>query len=184
MSELVPYHWINGTHISFGIGAAKNLKKYIPHGSRVMFIHGGKSVYMNGSKKDLDNIMNEIGASARWRGGIEPNPDYHTCMNIIKELRKAPADFIIPVGGGSIMDAAKFISTSVYLPSQYDPWETLKNPSIIDKVIPSIAVCTLSATGSEWNERYVISRRSTGEKVPGASPKAYFKVCIFFPYPI
>ena len=180
MSELVPYHWVNGTHIAFGVGAAEKLKEYIPHGSRVMLLHGGKSIYQNGAKKDLDKIMNDIGAIARWRGGIEPNPDYSTCMNIIQELRKDQVDYLIPVGGGSIMDAAKFISTSVYLPNSVDPWDTLRNPKLIGKTVPTMAVCTLSATGSEWNERYVISRRSTGEKVPGATPKCYFKVCIFF----
>ena len=181
MSSLEPFHWVNGTHIAYGIGAIEALKKYIPKHSRVILLHCDDAVSKCGAKADIDKILTELKANYRWRGGIEPNPDYSTCLQIIKEIRKDPVDFIIPVGGGSVMDASKFIAGSVNLPPSIDPWDIIKNPGLITKPIPCISVCTLSATGSEWNERFVISRRSTKEKKPGASPQLYFKASILDP---
>lgn len=182
MSSLTPFHWVNGTHIAFGVGAIETIKRYIPKGANVLCLHDqGDAVFKNGAKEDIDRVLGEIGATHKWRGGIEPNPDYDTCLQIIKEIRKEPADFIIPVGGGSVMDAAKFISSCVNISPSIDPWDTLKNPTLIKKPVPSIAVCTLSATGSEWNERYVISRRRTMEKKPAMSPQVFFKLSVLDP---
>jgi len=181
MSSLVPYHWINGTHIAFGVGAASAIKKYIPKHSKAICLYDGDHIKKNGVKEDIEKVLGEIDVKNRWVGGIEPNPDYSTCMKIIKSIRNDPVDFIIPVGGGSVMDAAKFISSSVNLSPSIDPWDTLKNPTLVSKPIPCISVCTLSATGSEWNERYVISRRSTGEKVPGMNPQLFFKLSVLDP---
>ena len=181
MSSLTPFHWVNGTNIAFGVGAIEAIKKYIPKNSKVLCLHSGSSIYKNGSKTDLDRVLTELNASFRWRGGIEPNPDYSTCCKIIDEIRKDKVDFIIPVGGGSVMDASKFIASCVNLSPSIDPWDTLKNPSLIHDPIPCISVCTLAATGSEWNERYVISRRATKEKKPGNCQQLYFKLSVLDP---
>ena len=182
MSSLVPFHWMNGTHISFGEGAVKAMKQYIPKGARVCILADKYGhIFESGVKSDVDQVMGEIDAKFRWVQKLEANPDYSTCKEIIDDLRRDPVDFLIPVGGGSVMDAAKFISGCVKLPESVDPWDTIKNPALVGECIPMISVCTLAATGSEWNERFVISRREIGAKVASANPRNYFKLSCLDP---
>lgn len=181
MSSLVPFRWVNGTHLSFGEGAIAAVKEYVQKGAKVMCLFDGDHIYKNGVKNDVDRVMDEIGAAHTWRGGIEPNPDYSTCCKIIDEIRSNPVDILMPIGGGSVMDAAKFISGAVYLPTNTDPWAAFRNSQLASKYVPMISVCTLAATGSEWNERFVISRRATGEKCAGANPKNFFKLSVLDP---
>lgn len=182
MSSLMPYQWLNGTHISFGAGAVEAIKKYIPEHARVCVLADKYDhIYRSGVKEDVDKVLNDIHAHHEWVTTLEANPDYSTCLDVIKKLRKDPVDFILPVGGGSVMDAAKFISGCVKLPESVDPWETLKKPSLVGECIPLISVCTLAATGSEWNEKFVISRREIGAKVASANPRNFFKLSCLDP---
>lgn len=177
--SLMPFHWMNDTHIAFGVNAIQKVKEYIKSGARVLCIADNqKHIYKSGAKSDVDKVLDEIGARHKWSEIIEANPDYSNICEIINIVRNDPVDMLLTVGGGSVMDATKFISSAAYLPKSVEPWEILKHPELIGKTIPMISVCTLAATGSEWNERYVISRRSTCEKVAGANPHNFFKVCI------
>lgn len=178
--SLTPFHWMNGTHIAFGVNSIQKVKEYIPKGTKVLCIADNeKHIYKSGAKSDVDKVLTEINAQYKWSEVIEANPDYSSICKIIDIIRKDPVDMLLTVGGGSVMDATKFISSAAHLPKSLEPWEILKHPELIGKTIPMISVCTLAATGSEWNERYVISRRSTCEKVAGANPHNFFKVCIF-----
>ncbi|KAH0790069.1 iron-containing alcohol dehydrogenase [Histomonas meleagridis] len=178
MSSLVPYHWMNDTHIAFGVGAIETVKEYVKKGTKILCIADNqKHIYKSGAKSDVDRVLSEIGAKYTWSEKIEANPDYSTICELISDIRKNPVDLLLTVGGGSAMDATKFISSAVNLPSSVEPWSILRHPELIGKTIPMISVCTLAATGSEWNERFVISRRSTGEKVAGANPHNFFKTC-------
>ncbi|OHS99825.1 Alcohol dehydrogenase YqhD [Tritrichomonas foetus] len=181
MSSLLSYHWQNSTHIAFGVGAISQLKKYIPREARVLCLYNGDHIEKSGVKSDLEKVLTDCEARYRWRGGIENNPDFSSCLEISEELRKTPADILVAVGGGSVMDATKYISGIVNLPNSIDPWSVMSKPSLIGRPIPIMSVCTLAATGSEWDPHFVISRRSTGEKISQAHNCLRFKVSVLDP---
>jgi len=181
MTSLIPFHWVNPTHIAFGVGAIDKFRQYIKPGQRIAVISDGKTPSLCGAKKDLDSLLDKIGVSYKWYSGIEANPDYDTCLSIIKKLRKNPVDYLIAVGGGSVMDATKFIGNCIPLPESIDLYSTMFDPSPIKKSIPKLAICTLSATGSEWNSGYVISRRSTGQKQGMRTSFSFFDCSVLDP---
>ena len=78
-------------------------------------------------------------------------------------LKKKNIDFLLAVGGGSVIDATKFIAAAYYY--EGEPWDILSKGGVIKKALPLGVVLTLSATGSEMNERSVISRAETREKL-------------------
>lgn len=106
--------------------------------------------------------------------GIEANPRYETCMKAVELSRAEKVDFILAVGGGSVLDAAKFIAISIPYEGT-DPWEMLVNRTAGQqkKAIPIGTILTLPATGSEMNGSSVISRESTREKLSFGSPLVY-----------
>ena len=181
MSSLLPFYWRNQTHVAFGVNSIATIRKYVPKGASVLCLFDGDYVDKNGVKQDLENVLDSVGAKFRWRGGIEENPDVSTCTKIAEEIRADPVDFIIPVGGGSVMDASKFISSIVNLPKGIDPWETMRNRKLVKDPIPMIAVCTLAATGSEWDPHFVISNRATGEKISSADYSVCFRLSVLDP---
>jgi len=98
-------------------------------------------------------------------GGIEPNPDYDTLMKAVKQVKKKKVDFLLAVGGGSVIDGTKFISVAAAYEGN-DSWQIVTGDALkeIKKAVPFGTVLTLPATGSEMNHNAVISRRSTQEK--------------------
>ena len=181
MSSLIPFHWTNTTNIAYGVNAIEKFKQYIPSGARVAIVNDGVTPQLCGAKQDLEKLLKELNTSFRWLGGIEANPDFESCMKIIKNIRQDPVDFLIAVGGGSVMDATKFISTAINLDPSIDPYTTMRNPTLVKSIIPMLSICTLSATGSEWNNGFVISRRATHEKLPMSNPLTYFKCSVLDP---
>jgi len=103
-------------------------------------------------------------------GGIEVNPHYETCMKAVEIAKAENIDFLLSVGGGSVLDATKFIAAAV-LYTNGDPWDILVNRGKVENAIPIGAVLTLPATGSEMNGNSVITRISTLEKMAFSSLK-------------
>lgn len=104
-------------------------------------------------------------------GGIEPNPEYKTLLRCVVECKSQGVDFLLAVGGGSVIDGTKFIATA--LKFEGDPWEFMLNPSLAVDAIPLASVLTLPATGSEMNNGAVVSRRERNEKFAFHNPKTY-----------
>ena len=111
--------------------------------------------------------------------GIEANPHYETCMKAVEVVKEKKIDFLLAVGGGSVIDATKFIAVSVGF--EGDPWDILSKGGEIKNALPLGTVLTLAATGSEMNERSVISRISTCEKLNFASPLVFPKFSVLDP---
>jgi NADP-dependent alcohol dehydrogenase len=112
--------------------------------------------------------------------GIEPNPTYETCMKAVDLIKKEHVDFLLAAGGGSVIDATKFIGAAV-LYEDGDPWDILAKGSEIKASLPLADILTLPATGTEMNKNAVISRKSTTEKLSFISPHSFPKFSVLLP---
>lgn len=162
----------NPTKIIFGEGAIQQLPKYLPANQKTLLLYGGGSIKKNGIYDHVVNVLKQ-GEYVEF-GGIEPNPRYETIMKAVELSRKEGVDFILAVGGGSVIDAAKFMALAIHY-KQGDPWEILVNKTAksIENVVPLATILTLPATGSEMNMYSVISRDSTKEKLSFGAPSCY-----------
>ncbi|MBJ7580905.1 alcohol dehydrogenase [Aeromonas veronii] len=157
------------TKILFGQGQIAQLREQLPSDARVMITYGGGSVVRSGL---LEQIRNELAGMTLFEfGGIEPNPAYETLMGAVELARAERVDFLLAVGGGSVLDGTKFIAAAAHYDLAKDPWHILETVgSEVRSAISLGSVLTLPATGSEMNMGAVITRRSSGDKVHFFSP--------------
>lgn len=171
------FEFCNPVKAVFGKGTIARLSALIPKDSKVLMIYGGGSIKRNGIYTQVTDALKEY--QLLEFSGIEANPHYETCMHAVELARKEKVDFLLAVGGGSVIDATKFIASAV--PFEGDPWDILAKGSLIKEAMPLGVVLTLAATGSEMNERAVISRVSIGKKLNFASPLVFPKFAIMDP---
>ena len=168
----------NPVKILFGKGRAAKAAALIPAKAKILLVYGGGSVKKNGS---YDQTVAAIGKRKFVEfGGIEPNPEYATCMKAVKLARDKKLDFIIALGGGSVIDACKFIAAAVVYKGK-DPWDILEKGLPVKDALPFGTVLTLPATGSEMNMNSVVSRREIGKKLAFASEKVYPQFSVLDP---
>lgn len=157
------------TKILFGEGQIAELSKEIPADARILITYGGGSVKRNGVLDQVYQALN--GRQVLEFSGIEPNPTYETLMKAVDMVRAENIDFLLAVGGGSVVDGTKFIAAAAGYKAAQDPWHILETTGAhIDNGIAMGAVLTLPATGSESNSGAVITRHSTGDKQHFFSP--------------
>ncbi len=171
------FEFCNPVKVVFGKGSIARLSALIPAGSRVLMVYGGGSIKKNGIYDQVTKALE--GFEVAEFPGIEPNPHYETCMKAVEVVKEKKIDFLLAVGGGSVIDATKFIAVSVGF--EGDPWDILSKGGEIKSALPLGTVLTLAATGSEMNERSVISRASTREKLNFASPLVFPKFSVLDP---
>jgi len=161
------YH--NPVKIIFGKGSIPSLADEIPSDKKVLIIYGRGSIKSNGVYDQVKNALK--GFEVIEFGGIEPNPHYETCMKAAELAKSEQAGFLLAVGGGSVLDATKFIAAAT-LYDEGDPWDILayRYEKGVQKALPIGTVLTLPATGSEMNKNAVITRTSTQEKLAFDSP--------------
>ncbi|MEE4194986.1 MAG: iron-containing alcohol dehydrogenase [Anaerolineae bacterium] len=165
------FNYYNPTRIVFGKGTIAQLKGLVPHGKKILLAYGGGSIKRNGV---YDQVMDALKGFELFEfGGIEANPLYETLMKAVKLVKEEGIDFLLSVGGGSVLDGTKFIAAAVCLPDDVDPWGILTGEVVIKKAIPLASVLTLPATGSESNGNSVISRKETDEKLSFASEEVF-----------
>lgn len=166
--------WDNTTKVGFGQGVVnEHLKDFLAKKSKVLCIFGGGSIDKNGARSDVNKALTDLECDFKWTGGIEPSPDYDTCMRIISEAREFKPDLLLAVGGGSVIDATKFISLAACLDPSIDPWNLLTKKVDPSKALRIGTVLTLPATGSEWDSGFAISRRRTYEKLALLTPLVF-----------
>jgi NADP-dependent alcohol dehydrogenase len=170
------YH--NPTKIVFGKGTLKQVAGLIPAGQRILMTYGGGSIKQNGVHDQVTKALK--GRPLLEFGGIEPNPRYETLMKAVEVCHKEKVDFLLSVGGGSVLDGTKFIALAV-LYDAGDPWDILAKHAPATKALPIGCVLTLPATGSEMNGNSVISRNSTQEKLAFINPLLYPRFSILDP---
>lgn len=153
------FEFYNPTRIVFGKDRFDSINKYVPADATVLITYGGGSAVKNGT---INSVKTALGTRKVFEfGGIEPNPRYETLMRAAEIVRKENIDFILAVGGGSVIDGTKFISLASYY--EGDARELLKfgfrqiTKDQVKKVVPFGTVLTLPATGSEMNNGAVIS---------------------------
>ena len=151
----------NPTRLLFGKGMIEKLSTAIPMVHRIMITFGGGSVKQNGVYDQVIKALKDRDYIEFW--GIEPNPTIETLREAIQIAKGKQVDFLLAVGGGSVIDGTKLISAGI----QYDgdPWELVQK-GYYYHTVPMGTVLTLPATGSEMNSGAVISRKETQEKFP------------------
>ena len=151
------YH--NPTKLVFGKGQIARLPKLIPAGKRIMLTFGGGSVKRNGVYDQVVAALEGRDLVEFW--GIEANPSVETLREAIALGKERKVDFLLAVGGGSVIDGTKLIAAGLLYDG--DAWDiVLKGQA--GKTVPLATVLTMSATGSEMNSGAVISRYETKEK--------------------
>ncbi|MEG0795926.1 MAG: iron-containing alcohol dehydrogenase [Odoribacter sp.] len=149
----------NPTRLIFGKGMIARLEKEIPAGKRVMITFGGGSVKKNGVYEQVKAALKGYEVTEFW--GIESNPSVETVRKAIQLGKENRVDFLLAVGGGSVIDGTKLIAAGLLY--EGDAWELVLK-GIVKETLPMGTVLTLPATGSEMNNGAVISRRETLEK--------------------
>jgi len=176
MNSFVYY---NPVKLILGKDATQKIASLVPAKARVLLAYGGGSVKKNGS---YDQVVKALGKRKVVEfSGIEANPEYETCMKAVDVIKKNKLDFILSLGGGSVLDACKFIAAAVEFKGR-DPWKILEtHGAAVSGAMPVGAVLTIPATGSEMNMNSVISRRAIDKKLAFASDAVYPKFSILDP---
>lgn len=154
------FDFYNPTRILFGKDRLDQIDKFVPSDAKVLINFGGGSAKRSGL---IDKVKTALGSRKVFEfGGIEPNPHYETLMKAVEVVRIEKIDFILAVGGGSVIDGTKFISLAAHYKG--NPGDLLRGGFIpsdeIEKAVPFGTVLTLPATGSEMNNGAVISYKN------------------------
>ncbi len=172
------FSYQNPVKILFGKGQIASIAGEIPAGAKILVTYGGGSIKQNG-------VYDQVKAGLEGRqwiefGGIEPNPRYETCVKAAELARDEAVDFLLAVGGGSVLDGTKFIAIAACY-RKGDPWNVVARGAEATAALPLGAVLTLPATGSEMNCFSVITRESTKEKLPFSCPLVYPQFSVLDP---
>jgi NADP-dependent alcohol dehydrogenase len=176
--SMLSFNYYNPTHIVFGKNRLRELNKLVPKDVKVLILYGGGSVKKYGT---LEKVIQSLpGREIVEFEGIEPNPKFSTLMKAVEVVKEAKVEFLLAVGGGSVMDGTKFVA----LAAGYDgnPEKLLSYgfmPVPVKTALPLGTVVTLPATGSEMNSGGVISHN--GGKFPVFSPLVFPKFSVLDP---
>ncbi|EKT4501665.1 iron-containing alcohol dehydrogenase [Flavobacterium psychrophilum] len=175
---MLNFELYNPTNYIFGKDQIEKLSTLVPKNAKILLAYGGGSIFKNGIHEQV--IKNLKGFDVIEFGGIEPNPRFETLMTAVEIIRKEKINFILAVGGGSVIDGVKFISGATNF--EGNPIDILKNRVLftdLSKVIPFGTVLTLPATGSEMNSGAVVTIEATQEKLVlgGSALFPKFSIC-------
>ena len=168
----------NPTQLLFGKGQIEKLPTLIPKGTKVLIAYGGGSIFKNGVYDQVKVALKDF--ELIEFGGIEANPHFETLLKAVAIVKEQKINFILAVGGGSVIDGVKFISAAVHFDG--NPIDILHKRILfkdITKVVPFGTVLTLPATGSEMNSGAVITIEATQEKLDfgGSALFPKFSIC-------
>lgn len=158
----------NHTKILFGKGQIANIANEIPEDAKILLIYGGGSIKSSGIYEQVTDAISDY--EYYEFSGIEPNPSYEKCMEALDVIDEMEIDYLLAVGGGSVIDAAKFIAAAAFFEGE-DPWDILAHNEEVYEALPLGVVLTLPATGTEMNGNSVISRLEYKEKLSFTSPE-------------
>lgn len=171
------FSYQNPTKIVFGQGQIKELTKLVPANAKILLTYGGGSIKQNGVYEQVMQALADF--EVVEFGGIEPNPSFETLLKAIELVKQQGITYLLPVGGGSVIDGTKFIAAAVHYHG--DPWDILTRKAKLTSAMPLGCVLTLPATGTESNGNSVVTRYSTQEKLSFASPLVYPQFAILDP---
>lgn len=170
----------NPVRVQFGEGQVSRLSDLVPPRARVLLTYGGGSIKRNG-------VYGAVREALGTRhvvdfGGIEANPHYETLMEALPVIEREKIDFLLAVGGGSVIDGTKFIAAAACF-NGADKWSLMGNKGSqqIVAAMPFGVVLTHSATGSEMNRGAVITRATTREKLSFSSEHTFPRFAVIDP---
>ncbi|HRF10642.1 MAG TPA: iron-containing alcohol dehydrogenase [Candidatus Accumulibacter phosphatis] len=167
----------NPTRILFGQGRIADIAAEIPAGARVLITYGGGSVVRSGTLDEVKAALKNF--TVFEFAGIEPNPTYETLMQAVALARREKVDFLLAVGGGSVIDGTKFIAAAI--PFAGDPWDMLAKRAAVTSAMAFGSVLTLPATGSEMNNGAVITRRASNDKLAFLNDRLFPRFSVLDP---
>lgn len=171
------FAFYNPVKILFGKGQIANIAAEIPADAKILMIYGGGSIKTNGVYDQVKSAL--TGCNVFEFGGIEPNPHLETLLKAVELIREEGINFLLAVGGGSVVDGTKFIAAAV--PFEGDPWDILAKNAPVTGALPFGAVLTLPATGSEMNNGSVVTKWETQEKLFFASSQVFPRFSVLDP---
>lgn len=172
------FDYYNPTRIVFGEDTIGRLSELLPSGARVLVLYGGASAEKNGTLAEVRAALARHDFAEF--GGIEPNPSYETLMRAVAQVHREQRDFLLAVGGGSVIDGTKFVAAAALFDGE--PWQILEaRGENVTRALPMGSVLTLPATGSEMNNGAVITRRATHAKLPFHSQHTFPRFSILDP---
>ena len=164
------FNYYNPTQIVFGKDRLGELNDHVPANSKVLVLYGGGSVKKFGTLAKVIQAL--AGREIVEFGGIEPNPQFSTLMQAVQVVKEQNIEFLLAVGGGSVMDGTKFISLAAKYEGNAEELLQYGFEHVPAKTaLPLGTVVTLPATGSEMNLCGVVSHN--GSKLPFFSPLVF-----------
>lgn len=182
---MIPFDFQLPTKIYFGPGKLDNIGKYLkPIGKKALIVTGKSSMRENGTLDKTVDLLKKARIDSVVFEGIEPNPRHTTCDKAAALGRENGCDFVIGLGGGSVMDASKGIAVTAK--SGISIWEYVytgpdKTQRIIREALPIVCIPTVAATGSEADSGGIISNWETHEKTGIWGPPLFPTVSIVDP---
>ncbi|HHF2852219.1 TPA: iron-containing alcohol dehydrogenase [Vibrio diabolicus] len=171
------FSYVNPTKIFFGQKQIAAIKEAIPSDQKVLVVFGGGSIKKNGVYDQVSEALE----GHEWIefSGVEPNPTKETLDKAVAMVKEHGVDFILAVGGGSVIDGSKYVAAA----SKYDGdgWDIMIGKHQVTEATPLAAILTLPATGSESNMGAVITKKETQDKLPFMSPAVQPKFAVLDP---
>lgn len=172
------FEFHNPTKIVFGAETVAKLSTLVPQDARVLILYGGASAEKTGTLAEVRAALGQ--RSVQEFGGIEPNPSYETLMRAVAQVRGEKLDFLLAVGGGSVIDGTKFVAAAALYDGE--AWDIAERGGAnIAQALPFGAVLTLPATGSEMNSGGVVTKKATQAKLSFRSPLLYPQFSVLDP---
>ncbi len=159
------FNYYSPTEVVFGKGAHKKAAAYVKKygGTNVLIIYGSERVVKDGLMKEITDSLENEKISFKTLGGVVPNPHLKKVYEGIELGKKMKADFILAVGGGSVIDTAKAVAYGL-AETEKDVWELYEHSRKAKGCLPVASVLTISAAGSETSNSSVITNEKTKEK--------------------
>ena len=172
------FEFHNPTRIVFGLDTVAKLSTLVPHDARVLILYGGASAEKTGTLAEVRAALGQ--RTVQEFGGIEPNPSYETLMRAVALVRDEKVDFLLAVGGGTVIDGATFVAAAALYDGE--PWELAERGGAnVQRALPFGTVLTLPATGSEMNNGGVVTKKATHDKLSFRSPLLYPQFSVLDP---
>ncbi|MCI8742413.1 MAG: iron-containing alcohol dehydrogenase, partial [Lachnospiraceae bacterium] len=158
------FNYYTPTEIRFGKGTADQAGEYVKkyHGTRVLIHYGGGSVVRTGLLERVKASLDQAGITHVELGGVVPNPRLSKVYEGIRLCREEKVDFLLAVGGGSVIDSAKAIGYG--LTSDRDVWDLFEHTRTAQSCMPLGCILTIAAAGSEMSNSCVITNEANGKK--------------------
>ncbi|KPL59050.1 iron-containing alcohol dehydrogenase [Rossellomorea vietnamensis] len=174
------FTFYNPTKLIFGKGQVEQLKELVPqYGKKVLVVYGGGSIKRNGLYDQVMSMLKGIDSEVFELSGVEPNPRLSTVRRGVEIAKEKNIDFILAVGGGSVIDCTKAIAAGAKYDG--DAWDLVTKKAFAKEALPFGTVLTLAATGSEMNAGSVITNWETNEKYGWGSPATFPQFSILDP---